>query len=150
MSEIRFRRATLQDVPAVVALLADDRLGATREDPDDLPLYERAFDRVDRDPGQFLVVGELDGTVVATAQLTFVPGLSRRGSTRALVEAVRVTGSRRGNGLGSAMIGWVIEECRSRGCSRLSLTSDLTREDAHRFYLALGFARSHAGFSLPL
>lgn len=150
MSEIRFRRATDEDVPAVVALLADDRIGPTREDPGDLLPYRRAFARVDRDPGQFLVVGELNGSVVATAQLTFVPGLSRRGGTRALIEAVRVSRPLRGGGLGSAMMRWAIEECRTRGCHIVQLTSDLSRHDAHSFYLTLGFTRSHAGFSYRL
>jgi GNAT superfamily N-acetyltransferase len=150
MSDIDFRRATLADVPAIVALMADDYLGARRESPDDLPLYQAAFARVEQDPGQLLVVGERDGTVLATAHLTFIPGLSRRGATRAIVEAVRVSSTERGSGLGSALMRWVIAECRSRGCDLLQLTSDNTRRDAHRFYQKLGFAQSHAGFKYEL
>ncbi|GAA3612258.1 GNAT family N-acetyltransferase [Kineosporia mesophila] len=150
MTDIRFRRATLLDVPAVVGLLTDDRLGAQRESPDDLPLYEEAFTRVEQDPGQLLVVGERNGTVLATAQITFIPGLSRRGATRAVVEAVRVSSTERGAGLGSALMRWTIDECRSRGCDLIQLTSDLTRADAHRFYRGLGFVQSHAGFKYQL
>ncbi|GAB6902864.1 GNAT family N-acetyltransferase [Kineosporia succinea] len=150
MTDIDFRRATVRDVPAIVGLLADDRLGALRESPDDLALYERAFTRVNEDPGQFLVVGERDGTVLATAHLTFVPGLSRRGATRAIVEAVRVSSTERGAGLGSTLMRWVLDECRSRGCDLVQLTSDRTRTDAHRFYLRLGFVQSHAGFKYEL
>ncbi|MBT0771861.1 GNAT family N-acetyltransferase [Kineosporia sp. J2-2] len=150
MSDIRFRRATRSDVPAVVGLLADDRLGAQRESPDDLALYERAFTRVEQDPNQLLVVGDRDGRVLATAHLTFVPGLSRRGATRAIVEAVRVSGTERGSGLGTALMRWALDECRSRGCDLVQLTSDLSREDAHRFYRRLGFVQSHAGFKYQL
>jgi len=150
MTDLRFRRATFDDVPVIVALLADDRLGSQRESPDDLPLYQEAFARVEQDPGQFLVVGERDGQVLATAHLTFIPGLSRRGATRAIVEAVRVSSTERGAGLGSALMRWVIDECRRRGCDLLQLTSDNTRQDAHRFYRRLGFAQSHAGFKYEL
>ncbi|GLY31756.1 GNAT family N-acetyltransferase [Kineosporia sp. NBRC 101731] len=150
MTDLQFRRAALPDVPAIVGLLADDRLGAQRESPDDLPLYEKAFTRVEQDAGQLLVVGERDGTVLATAQLTFIPGLSRRGATRAIVEAVRVSSTERGSGLGSALMRWIIDECRSRGCHLVQLTSDLTRPDAHRFYRRLGFVQSHAGFKYEL
>ncbi|GAB3268228.1 GNAT family N-acetyltransferase [Kineosporia babensis] len=150
MSDLVFRRATLHDVPAIVGLLADDRLGAQRESPDDPKVYEQAFGRVDADPGQLQVVGERQGVVLATAQVTFIPGLSRRGATRAIVEAVRVASTERGAGLGSAMMRWILDECRARGCDLVQLTSAVEREDAHRFYRNLGFVQSHAGFKYQL
>lgn len=147
------RRATAADVAAIVALLGDDDLGAAREDMSAARLapYHRAFAAVDADPGQLLIVVTAgDGGVVATMQLTFIPGLSRRGARRAQIEAVRVSRHHRGQGLGEAMITWAIAEARRRDCALVQLTSDKRREDAHRFYLRLGFTASHEGFKLQL
>lgn len=144
------RDARAQDVPAIVALLADDELGAQRETPDDLAPYQDAFKVVDADPNQHLVVAEQDGRVVGTLQLTVIPGLSRRASTRAIVEAVRVASGERGSGLGGEMMQWAIDECRRLGVDLLQLTSDRTRTDAHRFYERLGFEATHLGFKLKL
>ncbi|AUH41942.1 GNAT family N-acetyltransferase [Streptomyces sp. CMB-StM0423] len=150
MTDLAIRHATAADVPAIVAMLADDPLGATRETPDDPAPYEDAFVRIDADPGQHLVVAERDGRVVGTVQLTVIPGLSRRGATRALIEAVRVHREERGGGLGTQLIEWAVEEARRRGCAVVQLTSDATRTDAHRFYERLGFAASHVGFKRML
>ena len=86
--------------------------------------------------------------MVATMQLTFLPGLARRGASRMQIEAVRVDGDLRGNGIGSAMIRWAVAEAGRRGAALVQLTSDNTRLDAHRFYERLGFVQSHAGFKL--
>lgn len=150
MSDLEIRRATAADVPAIVAMLADDPLGAARETPDDPAPYERAFARIDADPGQHLAVAERDGRLVGTLQLTFIPGLSLRGTTRALIEAVRVHRDLRGSGLGAQLIEWAVEEARRRGCGVVQLTSNATRTDAHRFYERLGFAASHVGFKRTL
>lgn len=150
MSEAVFRPARLEDVPAVVALYADDELGATREDPTDLATYEAALARVAQDPNQHLVVADRDGTVVGTLQLTVVPGLSRRGSTRSIIEAVRVASSERGSGLGTRIVEWAVAESRRQGVDLVQLTSDASRVDAHRFYERLGFTQSHVGFKLQL
>jgi GNAT superfamily N-acetyltransferase len=151
---VGFRPATADDVPAIVAMLADDALGAGRETPDDLAPYHTAFARMAADPNQLLTVAERgDGPgrqVIGTLQLTILPGLSRRGATRALIEAVRVHGSARGTGLGTRLIEWAIDEARARGCVLVQLTSDATRTDAHRFYERLGFVPSHVGFKLTL
>jgi GNAT superfamily N-acetyltransferase len=144
------RRARPEDVPAIVAMLADDELGARRETPDDLAPYHAAFEAVDTDPNQHLVVLEREGRVVGCLQLTVIPGLSRRGATRAIIEAVRVAASERGEGLGAAMIGWAIDESRRLGVNLLQLTSDRTRTDAHRFYGRLGFEATHLGFKMQL
>jgi GNAT superfamily N-acetyltransferase len=144
------RRATADDVPALVSMLADDHLGAQRENPDETAAYREAFDRIDSDPNQHLVVAERDGRPIGTLQLTVIPGLSRRGSTRALIEAVRVHANARGDGLGSRLIQWAIEEARRQGCVLVQLTSDATRIEAHRFYERLGFEASHLGFKMQL
>ena len=149
MVEVAFRRATAQDVPALVALLADDVLGAQREQPGD-PAYLRAFEAIAADPHQWLVVAERDGAVVGTLQLTVIPGLSHRGMTRGLVEAVRVAASERGSGLGTSLLGWAVEKSRELGCGMVQLTSNASRTDAHRFYERLGFQGSHTGFKLSL
>lgn len=150
MTAIEIRRATLADVPAIVALIADDQLGSSRESLDDLTPYAAAFEALDTDPNQLLIVADRNGEVVGTFQLTFIPGLSRRGSWRAQIEAVRVSATARGTGLGTTLMKWAIEESRRRGCALVQLTSDKTRLDAHRFYTTLGFTMSHEGFKLPL
>ncbi|NLU76133.1 GNAT family N-acetyltransferase [Streptomyces sp. HNM0575] len=144
------RRATADDVPALVAMLADDPLGAQRESPGEPAVYLEAFERIDTDPNQHLIVAERDGVPIGTLQLTLIPGLSRRGSTRALIEGVRVHSDARGGGLGSTLIRWAIEEARRQGCALVQLTSDATRIEAHRFYERLGFEASHLGFKMQL
>ncbi|MFW0774002.1 N-acetyltransferase family protein [Paenarthrobacter nitroguajacolicus] len=144
------RRALKGDLPRILAMLADDQLGATRESVEDLAPYERAFDAIDADPAHLLVVGELDGDVVATFQLSYLPGLSRKGSWRAQIEAVRVSDVLRGQGVGALMIQWAIDQARERGCSLVQLTTDKSRVAAHRFYERLGFVASHEGMKLTL
>ncbi|MGW6278355.1 N-acetyltransferase family protein [Kribbella sp. NPDC055071] len=150
MNDVVIRRATAADVAGIVAMIADDQLGATRESVDDLTPYLSAFERIDADPHQVLIVAERNDELVGTLQLTIVPGLSRRGSTRGLIEAVRVAAPARGSGLGTTLIEWAIEESRNRGCTLVQLTSDKTRTAAHRFYERLGFANTHEGFKLTL
>lgn len=131
-------------------MLADDPLGAQRESPDDLAPYLTALERLLGDPNQHLVVAEREGRVVGTLQLTIIPGLSRRGATRSIIEGVRIHADERGSGLGTRLIEWAIDESRRQGCRLVQLTSDITRTDAHRFYERLGFEASHLGFKLPL
>jgi GNAT superfamily N-acetyltransferase len=150
MGDLEIRPATTDDVPAIVGMLADDPLGAQRESPDDLEPYLAALERLSSDPNQHLVVATREDRVVGTLQLTIVPGLSRRGATRSIIEGVRIHADERGSGLGSRLIEWAIEESRRQGCQLVQLTSDNTRTDAHRFYERLGFTASHVGFKLPL
>lgn len=150
MTGIVIRRATAADVAPIVAMIADDQLGATRESLDDLTPYLAAFEQIDGDPNQLLMVADRNDEVIGTLQLTIIPGLSRRGSTRGLIEAVRVAAPARGSGLGTELIQWAIEESRTRGCTLVQLTSDKTRTNAHRFYENLGFTNSHEGFKLKL
>jgi GNAT superfamily N-acetyltransferase len=150
MEDLEIRAAVTDDVPAIVGMLADDPLGAQRESPDDLSPYLTALERLNADPNQHLVVAVREGRVVGTLQLTVVPGLSRRGATRSIIEAVRVHADERGSGLGSRLVEWAIDASRREGCQLVQLTSDNTRTDAHRFYERLGFTASHVGFKLPL
>jgi GNAT superfamily N-acetyltransferase len=164
-STVVLRRAEAGDIPAIVALLAADQLGATRDGvytAADLAAYQQAFRAIDADPAHLLVVAQAgqhpqDGPLaqdgpqlVATLQLSFIPGLARRGALRAQIEAVRVRESYRGRGLGAAMMAWAIAEARRRGCGLVQLTSDKARPDAHRFYTQLGFVASHEGMKLRL
>jgi GNAT superfamily N-acetyltransferase len=147
------RTATEADVPALVELIAADQLGAARDgirDAADVAAYTAAFRQIDADPAHLLVVAELDSQIVGTMQLSFLPGLARRGAMRAQIEAMRVARNQRGAGLGADMIGWAIDEARRRGCALVQLTSDKSRTDAHRFYARFGFIASHEGMKLAL
>ena len=139
-------------MPALVAMLAADPVAQAREEPatGDLAAYYAAFDVIDVQEHELLLVADRGGEVVATLQLTLLPGLARRGALRAQIEAVRVREDLRGEGLGAAMIGWTIDEAQRRGCTLVQLTSDNARVDAHRFYQRLGFTASHTGFKLSL
>ncbi|WP_026425379.1 GNAT family N-acetyltransferase [Actinokineospora inagensis] len=143
------RPAHTADLPAIVAMLADDPLGAARESPGD-PRYAAAFAEIDADPRQVLVVAESAGEVVGTLQLTFTPGMSRVGATRATIEGVRVHAAHRGGGLGQRLVEWAVDTARERGAILVQLTTDSSRKDAHRFYERLGFVASHVGMKLPL
>ncbi|HMR30589.1 MAG TPA: GNAT family N-acetyltransferase [Geminicoccaceae bacterium] len=152
MTGTRFRRAGPEDVAAIVALLIDDPLGKLREDASGRlhPAYPAAFAAIDRDPNQILAVADRDGEVIGCLQLTFIPGLSRRGMWRGQIEAVRVAAAARGTGVGREMMAWAIDRCRERGCGLVQLTTDKRRTDAHRFYESLGFQATHEGMKLPL
>ncbi|MFJ4975010.1 GNAT family N-acetyltransferase [Streptomyces coeruleorubidus] len=150
MGDLEIRPATADDVPAIVGMFADDPLGAQRESPDDLTPYLAALEQLIADPNQRLVVAVREDRVVGTLQLTIIPGLSRRGATRSIIEGVRVHTDERGSGLGTQLIEWAIDESRHSGCQLVQLTSDNTRTDAHRFYERLGFTASHTGFKLAL
>jgi GNAT superfamily N-acetyltransferase len=146
--KLSIRHARESDLAALIALYGDDDIGVTREagEPDDT--YQSAFDAIQKDPNHVLVVGELDGQIVATLLLSFLPGLSRHGAWRAQIEAMRVASSQRGQGLGRSLLDWSIGEARRRGCALVQLTSDRRREDAHRFYERAGFKASHFGYKL--
>jgi GNAT superfamily N-acetyltransferase len=145
------RRAQRGDLPRLLELLADDVLGKNRDGAgSDDPAYIRAFDAIDRDPNQQLLVADLDGRVVGMLQITYIPGLSRRGAWRANIEAVRVDSGMRGRGIGGWLMARALEHARKRGCRLAQLTSDRRRSEAHRFYDRLGFSDSHVGYKLLL
>lgn len=146
---VRFDRATIADLPAIVDLLRDDVLGAAREG-DDPATYESAFAAIDADPAHLLLVARDGDEVVATMQLTLLPSLSRGGALRMQIEAVRVAASHRGSGLGAELFVWAHEWGRTRGATLAQLTTDKSRVDAHRFYERLGYVPSHEGLKRPL
>ena len=147
-----FRDAAEADLPAIIAMLADDEHSRGREDPG-VPLdpgYRAAFAAIEADPNQRLIVAERGGEVIGTLQLSYLPGLSYRGQWRGQIEAVRIARAWRGHGHGAEMIGWAIDRCRERGCRMVQLTSNRNRIDARRFYERLGFEASHVGMKLSL
>jgi ribosomal protein S18 acetylase RimI-like enzyme len=150
MADLLIRDATLDDIPAIFAMYADDVLGQSREDPADAASYLSAFSEIDSDPRHRLVVAERDGVVVATLQLSFIPHLVLLGGERAQIEAVRVRSDQRGQRIGETMIEWAIEQARARGCRLVQLTTNAQRTDAQRFYERLGFEASHVGMKLAL
>ena len=152
MRNLTLRPARRGDVRAIVAMLADDALGGTREDVSEpLPqAYCDAFAEMARDPNNRLLIAEMDGAVVGTLQMTFIRGLSRQGMRRALIEAVRVAASHRGTGIGARIVRAAIDLARAEGCGMVQLTTDKSRKDAHRFYERLGFTASHEGMKLML
>ena len=152
MESIVFRSALLSDVPAIVALLADDAIGSHREilgEPLD-SRYVDAFRAIEADANQRLVVVVDGSEVIGTLQLSFIPGIARMGTWRGQIEAVRVAAHRRDSGLGQRMMEWAIDEFRGRHCGLVQLTTDKSRGDAHRFYERLGFVASHEGYKLAL
>lgn len=152
MSEPTFRQATRSDLERIVQLLADDPLGSKR-DAYSVPLagsYARAFEAIVEDRNNELIVAEQAGVVVGVLQLTFIPGLTRQGAWRALIEGVRVAAEVRSSGVGKRLFAWAIERARERRCHLVQLTSDKSRRDAIRFYQSLGFIASHEGMKLQL
>lgn len=151
-SQVSFRVARHADLPSIVRMLADDDLGSQREQyRHPLPeTYDVAFERIERDANHELIVAELDGELIGTLHLMFLPSISFQGGLRAQVESVRVDKRFQSQGIGSAMMRWTIERARQRGAHVMQLTTHKTRLDAHRFYSKLGFESSHLGMKLSL
>lgn len=148
-----FRDAMIEDIGAILQLAhAGDARGADLPalDPTSFsdPRYRAAFEAIARDPNHRLIVADIEGTMVGTLQISLIPGLSRFGMWRGLLENVFVDPDRRGSGIGSELVGWAIEYCRNAGCGMIQLTSNKQRQDAHRFYRRLGFEATHEGFKL--
>ena len=152
---MQLRDATEADLPAIVAMLADDMLGRERETlpkPDGAvdPAYLIAFRRMQAQGGNRMLIAEVEGEIAGFLQLMILPGLSRRGMTRAQIEGVRVSAAFRGRGIGEQMIRAALDVAREEGCALAQLTTDARREDAHRFYERLGFQRTHVGMKIAL
>ena len=149
-TSISIRRAARDDVAAIVAMLADDRLGSERERLENpLPAsYIKAFEVLDRDPNIQLVVAEEGGRVVGCLQLCVLPGLSSQGASRGLIEDDRVASDRRSRGIGEQLVGWAVAQSRAKGCKLVELLTHHTRVDAQRFYERFGFQRSHVGMTI--
>ena len=147
---LAIREATRDDLPSLIRLYADDDLGQTREASAVDETYEAAFSAIEKDANHILAVGEIDGEILGTLLLSFLPGLSRHGAWRGQIESMRIARHQRGKGLGRQMLDWAIAEARQRGCDLVQLTSDKSRPDAHRFYQVAGFTPSHVGFKMIL
>ncbi|WP_224242385.1 GNAT family N-acetyltransferase [Hyalangium gracile] len=152
MPPVLFRTAVAKDLPTILALLADDAIARERKGyvVEPTPALAAAFDEIAADPNNELLVGEQEGEVVACLQLTYIPGLSRGGMRRALVEAVRVRGDLRGQGVGARLMDEAFARARARGCGLMQLTTDKRRPAAHRFYARLGFEATHEGMKRAL
>lgn len=151
MNRLTIRAATAADLPFIVAIGIADSVTPLDDDPDAAePDYAEALAAIDGDPNQELYVAEYEGERTGTFQLSFAPGIMRRGMWRGTIEAVHIVPEHRSLGLGSEMMRWAIERCRERGSGVVQLTSSKKRVDAHRFYQRLGFAQSHEGFKLYL
>ena len=146
-----FRKATLEDIPAIVAMIANDKLGKTREDFQ-IPLpdkYYKAFVNINADNNQELIVVESEkGEIIGTLQLSFIQYLTYQGGIRAQIEAVRIRKDQRGTGLGTQLFEWAIERAKQRKAHVLQLTTDKKRPEAISFYKKLGFMDSHEGMKL--
>lgn len=152
MNEFLIRRATREDLPPVVQLLAGDQVAGSRERLTD-PLaesYLAAFEAISADPNHQLLVVEKDGQVIGTFQLSFIPNMIYQGGWRAQIEGVVVSADDRNRGIGTAMMQWAIARSRERGCCLVQLTSFRERTESHRFYEKLGFVFSHLGAKLAL
>lgn len=149
-SSLTFREAEKADLPTLAALLSDDRLGASRDGAQYLPAYMAAFDEIQAQAGNSIIVAVRASEVVGMLQLTFVPGLSRGGMLRAQIESVRVSSNQRGQKIGQALFEHAIGLARDAGCGLVQLTTDKQRPDALRFYEALGFTATHEGMKLSL
>jgi GNAT superfamily N-acetyltransferase len=152
MEALTFREATAADLSRLVEMLADDPLGAVRERFEDpLPgAYRDAFDAIDADPANELVVAERGGVVVGFLQLTVIPNLTYVGRSRVLIEGVRVEADNRGRGVGRALVEWAVSRARDHRCHMVQLTTDKTRASALHFYEELGFRATHEGMKLHL
>lgn len=145
------RAATTADLPFIVGITIDDSVVPTGDDRTAAdPAYAAALAAIDADPNQELLVAEFDAEPVGTLQLTYIPGLMRRGQWRGLIKSVHIAPAHRNQGLGGDVIRWALERCRARGCGMVQLTSNKQRLDAHRFYVRLGFEQSHEGFKYTL
>jgi GNAT superfamily N-acetyltransferase len=147
-----FRLATIDDLADIIKMLADDKLGATREKfkEDISEKYISAFNKINADPNQELMIVELDGKKVATFHLTFIQYLTHQGGLRGQIEAVRTSSDFRGKGIGKKVFEYAIERAKQKGCIMLQLTTDKQRPDAIRFYESIGFVATHEGMKLKL
>jgi GNAT superfamily N-acetyltransferase len=146
------REAVAHDIPAIVALFASDALGGHGDttEPDALPAYLAAFERIAASPADRLFVAELDGEVAGTFQTTLTPTMAGRGRLVMTVEGVQTRADLRGRGIGAAMMLHAVAMARAAGAGTIQLSSNASRTAAHRFYERLGFQKSHAAFKMKL
>jgi len=154
MSDLTFRMAAKDDLHAIVAMLSDDELAENREKAiggDGVAEeYAKAFAAMEAERHNHMLLAESEGRIVGCLQLVFIPGLSRKGTTRAIVESVRVVSDMRGKDVGTALMKEAVRLAREGGCGLVQLDSDTRRSRAHLFYRRLGFVQSHFGFKKQL
>jgi GNAT superfamily N-acetyltransferase len=150
MSDIIFRMATEADLPTIIAMLADDEIAENRENAAVPEHYREAFAAMAKEVFNKMLLAEQGGKIVGSLQLVFIPGVSRNGTRRALIESVRVRSSARGQNIGTLLMKEAIRLAKENGCGLVQLDSDLRRPRAHLFYRRLGFVQSHAGFKKDL
>ena len=153
MSEsIQIRSATYNNLSQIVEMLANDPLGKQREQFTTplLKSYIQAFDAIDKDPNNELIIAQKGNDVVGVLQLTFIPYLTYKGSWRLLVEGVRVDSRFRGSGIGKKLFYYAIDRAKQSKCVMVQLTTDKSRIDTHQFYEGLGFKATHEGMKLLL
>ena len=150
MQNLSHRKATLNDIKAIVELLLEDELGQSRENSTILEPYIKAFHEIDKDLNQYLMVVEKDSEIIATCHLTIMPSLTFTGSTRMQIEAVRTKASLRGQKIGGWMMTQAISYGKARGASIIQLTTNKKRPRAEHFYQQIGFESSHEGMKLYL
>ena len=124
---MKFRKATKEDIPQIVKMIADDALGKQRENyKDPLPsVYYDAFHNIDNDSNQeLIVIQDTDASVIGTLQLSFIQYLTYQGGTRAQIEAVRIRQDKRGEGLGETLFKWAIQRAKDRNAHLIQLTTD--------------------------
>lgn len=151
--QITMRPAVRADLSEIVRLLVEDELGQTREQYNPAHIsaaYGEAWDKIEATAGNQIIVAELDGNIIGTFQLMYLPSLSYTGGTRAQIESVRVDKTMRNQGIGQRMMEWAIEQSRTAGCVLVQLSTNKQRLRAHRFYERLGFDASHQGMKLML
>ena len=154
MSTLTFRTAARDDLPAIVAMLSDDELAENREKAvggDGVAEeYSKAFADMESERYNHMLLAQSEGRIVGCLQLVFVPGLSRKGTRRAIVESVRVASDIRGKNVGTELMKEAVRLAREAGCGLVQLDSDTRRSRAHLFYRRLGFVQSHFGFKKQL
>lgn len=147
------RKATQEDLAQIVAMIADDDLGKTRENFQ-VPLpdgYISAFENIIAYQNQELIVLEnCNFEVIETLQLSFIQYLTYQGGIRAQIEAVRIRRDKRGHGVGKKLFEWAINRAKERNAHLIQLTTDKKRPDAIHFYEELGFNATHEGMKLHL
>ena len=152
MSSYAYRKARREDLKTIISLLLEDELGKTREILSDAidARYIQAFNKINRDDNQYLMVVEREGEMVGTCHLSIMPSLTFTGSTRMQIEGVRIAKKSRGQKVGEWMMRRAIEYGKQRGVTIVQLTTHKQRDRAMKFYLQLGFDASHEGMKLIL
>ena len=148
---IDIQPAKKQHLQEIVALLANDQLGVTRETTGPLTRpYTQAFEKIQQDPNAQILIALKEGNVIGCLQLNIIANLTFGGATRGQIEGVRVSPSAQGQGVGRQLFEKAIQICQSQGCKMVQLTTNNARPDAAIFYEKLGFTGSHMGFKLML